>query len=493
LDLILQSKIFNLKSKIKANFMRRTKIVCTLGPASADEKTIRGMIRAGMDVVRLNFSHGAQPEHERNIKLVRRIAREENKPVAILMDLQGPRVRVGEFIGGGATLKKGQNFVLTSRNIKGTSEIASVTYPALPKDVKAGDAIYLNDGLIRLSVKRVAGPNIFTTVVEGGDISDHKGINLPATTLSTPSVTRKDMDDLKFGIRAGVDYVGLSFVRSPSDVNLIRRAIRRAGGRTPVIAKIEKFEALSCLDDIIEAADGVMVARGDLGVETPLEDVPGHQKRIIALCARRMKPVITATQMLESMIAHLRPTRAEVSDVANAILDGTDAVMLSAETSVGKYPVQVVHTMAKIALETEKMVTDSDMAWLVKPCHTYRSISLSESVAQAASFLAGRVGAQVIIAFTESGFTARLISKFRPGRNVLAVTPHENVRRIMSLYWGVLPVRGERMTTVDDMIIHSVEQAKKMGFLKKGDRAVITAGVPLATSGTTNLIKVHIV
>jgi pyruvate kinase len=405
------------------------------------------------------------------------------------MDLQGPRVRVGEFGAHSVVLKKGRKFTLTSRKISGTDEIVSVTYSGLPRDVKVGDPIYLNDGLIRLIVTRVAGPDIFTKVIEGGNISDHKGINLPATTLSTPSVTRKDLSDLKFGISAGVDYVGLSFVRSPDDVNFIKREIRKAGGNAPVIAKIEKFEALGCLDEIIEAADGVMVARGDLGVEIPLEDVPSHQKRIIALCAQHRKPVITATQMLESMIEHPRPTRAEVSDVANAILDGTDAVMLSAETSIGQFPVQAVRTMANIAEQTEKMVGEGCLSLSVGD----KSISLSESVAQAACFLAERVEARVIIAFTVSGFTGRLISKFRPGRAVLGVTPHESVCRRMSLFWGVVPVRGRQMKSVDEMISHSVEQAKKMGFLKKGDRAVITAGVPLAVSGATNLIKVHTV
>lgn len=468
--------------------MRKTKIVCTLGPASGSPQMLREIIKAGMDVARLNFSHGTQEEHLQRIKLVRKISYELKKPVAILIDLQGPRVRLGKIDKGSAQLQKGQNFILTTRNVLGNSELASVTYKRLHKDVKEGDCIFINEGAIRLQVISVKGSEIYTKVITGGIISDHKGINLPTTTLSTPSITKKDLEDIKFGLSADVDYIGLSFVRSPDDVKRVKNFIRKAGKDTPVIAKIEKHEALTVLDEIISEADGIMVARGDLGVEIPLEEVPEHQKNIIRKCAKKLKPVITATQMLESMINSPRPTRAEVSDVANAILDGTDAVMLSGETSVGKYPIEAVRTMANIALKTERILRENILRDVDE-----ESISVSESVAQSACFLAERVNAKLIIAFTESGFTGRLISKFRPTKLIIGVSPHEKVIRRMALYWGVTPTLGTQVKFIDHMIENAITYAKKAGLLKKGDKAVITAGVPLAVSGATNLIKVHTV
>lgn len=474
--------------QIKLRKMRKTKIVCTLGPASSSPKVLREMITAGMDVARLNFSHGTKKEHIEKIKRVREISASVKKAVALLIDLQGPRVRLGKIANGKVTLRNGQNFVLTSRPIMGSSEIASVTSKQLPKDVKEGDSVFINEGAIHLRVASVKGTEIYTQVIVGGVISDHKGINLPDTTLSTPSITKKDLEDIKFGLSSDVDYIGLSFVRSPDDVARVKKFIRKAGKDTPVIAKIEKHEALAMLDEIISEADGVMVARGDLGVELPLEKVPEHQKNIIRKCARKMKPVITATQMLESMVNSSRPTRAEVSDVANAILDGTDALMLSAETSVGKYPVEAVRTMAKIAVNTEEMLGANILRDVDEDI-----VSVSESVAQSACFLAEKVNAKLIIAFTESGFTGRLISKFRPTKPVVGVSPHERVFRRMALYWGVKPALGTPVKFVDHMIENAVNYAKKAGLLKKGDKAVITAGVPLAVSGATNLIKVHTV
>lgn len=468
--------------------MRKTKIVCTLGPATSSPQMLREIIKAGMDVARLNFSHGTHQEHLQRIKLVRKISSELKKPVAILIDLQGPRVRLGKIDKGSTQLRKGQSFILTTRNALGNSELASVTYKRLHKDVKEGDCIFINEGAIHLQVVTVKGTEIYTKVIAGGIISDHKGINLPTTTLSTPSITKKDLEDIKFGLAADVDYIGLSFVRSPDDIKRVKNFIRKAGKDTPVIAKIEKHEALTALDEIISEADGIMVARGDLGVEVPLEEVPEHQKNIIRKCAKKLKPVITATQMLESMINSPRPTRAEVSDVANAILDGTDAVMLSGETSVGKYPIEAVKTMAKIALKTEKILTENILRDVDE-----ESISVSESVAQSACFLAERVNAKLIIAFTESGFTGRLISKFRPTKPVIGVSPHEKVIRKMTLYWGVTPTLGTQVKFIDHMIENAINYAKKARLLKKGDKAVITAGVPLAVSGATNLIKVHTV
>lgn len=468
--------------------MRKTKIVCTLGPATSSPQMLREIIKAGMDVARLNFSHGTHQEHLQRIKLVRKISSELKKPVAILIDLQGPRVRLGKIDKGSAQLRKGQNFILTTRSVLGNGEVASVTYKRLHKDVKEGDCIFINEGAIHLQVVSVKGTEIYTKVIAGGIISDHKGINLPTTTLSTPSITKKDLEDIKFGLAADVDYIGLSFVRSPDDIKRVKNFIRKAGKDTPVIAKIEKHEALTALDEIISEADGIMVARGDLGVEVPLEEVPEHQKNIIRKCAKKLKPVITATQMLESMINSPRPTRAEVSDVANAILDGTDAVMLSGETSVGKYPIEAVRTMANIALKTEGILKENILRDVDE-----ESISVSESVAQSACFLAERVNAKLIIAFTESGFTGRLISKFRPTKPVIGVSPHERVIRKMTLYWGVTPTLGTQVKFIDHMIENAINYAKKARLLKKGDKAVITAGVPLAVSGATNLIKVHTV
>lgn len=465
---------------------RKTKIVCTLGPASSSERTLRSMIRAGMDVARFNFSHGTHPEHKRRFRMVRKLAAKEGKQVAVMADLQGPKIRLGTFREGPVRLDSGADFMLTTRNIIGSKEGAHCTYRALPQDLKRGDKVYLNDGLVRIEVKRVSGKDVFTKVLDGGEISDHKGINLPGVTLSTPGVTKKDINDLKFAIGFGVDMVALSFVRSAADVLKAKRIIKRAGGDAPVIAKIEKCEAVRILDEIIDAADGVMVARGDLGVEMPLEDVPVLQKRIISACGAHHKPVITATQMLESMMGNPRPTRAEVSDIANAILDGTDAVMLSGETAVGRYPVGAVKTMAQVAIATEKAFDDMCIEG-----PQGEGAPVSESVAQAACFLAECLGVKVIIAFTESGYTARLISSFRPQCTILGVTPSAQVARRMALYHGVCPVRGREVKNIDQMIKHAVEQAISMGLLKKSDLAVITAGVPLAVTGATNLIKVH--
>ncbi len=466
---------------------RKTKIVCTLGPASESESVLGRMINAGMDVARLNFSHGEQSEHKRRMDIVRRLAGRAGKHLAVMADLQGGKIRLGSFQNGPVELKKGDDFVLTTRKISGDPGGASVTYGKLHQDVRKGHRIFLNDGMVELEVSRVSGKDIHTRVREGGAVSDHKGVNLPDVTVSAPGMTGRDKRDLKAALEWGIDMVASSFVRSAADIEKVKGIIKRAGSDAPVIAKIEKHEAVGKLDEIIEAADGVMVARGDLGIEMPLEDIPLLQKRIISRAVRCHKPVITATQMLESMITSSMPTRAEVSDVANAILDGTDAVMLSAETAIGKYPVRAVRSMAKISEATEKgFDVDSSANRMGE-----EPLPVSDSVAQAASFLAERLNARMIIAFTESGYTARMISSFRPECPVLGVTTTDEVARRMALYHGILPVRGERVKNVDEMIEHAIRQARKMKMLKKGDLAVITAGVPLATPGATNLIKVH--
>jgi len=467
---------------------KKTKIVCTLGPATSTERTLRSMIRAGMDVARLNFSHGTHEGHRKRLDMIRKTAAKQGEQIAVMADLQGPKIRLGTFQTGSVTLERGDKFVLTTRKVVGTKEGAQCTYRTLPKDLKRGDQVFLNDGLVKLEVERVSGEDVHSRVLDGGEIGDHKGINLPGVTLSTPGVTRKDISDLKFSLKIGVDIVALSFVRSASDILRVKKIIKRARCDTPVIAKIEKHEAISNLDEIIDAADGVMVARGDLGVEMNLADIPVLQKQIISAAIAKHKPVITATQMLESMIVNARPTRAEVSDVANAILDGTDAVMLSAETAVGKYPVRAVKTMAQVAAAIEEAFPEAAVR-----AKSDEELPVSQSVAHAACFLAERLGARVIIAFTESGFTARMISSFKPQCIVLGVSPVEKVTRRMALYHGVCPVKGRGVTKIDQMIDYAVGKARSMRLLKKGDLAVITAGVPLAITGSTNLIKVHAV
>lgn len=466
--------------------VRKTKIVCTLGPATSSEKRIEALVRAGMDVARLNFSHGEYGEHKKRFGVIRKIAAKWGRQVAVMADLKGPKIRLGKFKQNPVILKNGKDFALTTAKAVGDVNIAQCTYKSLPKDVKKGDMIFLNDGLVKLKVKRVSGDTIVTRVVEGGPISDHKGINVPGVTLSTPGITAKDKRDLKFALEMGVDMVALSFVRSASDIETVKRMIKRAGSGAPVIAKIEKYEAINDLEEIIDITDGVMVARGDLGVEMPLQDVPLLQKRIISMAVKKHKPVITATQMLESMIENPRPTRAEVSDVANAIIDGTDAVMLSAETAVGKYPIDAVRTMGRVAVATEAATAEN-----CPPATSGEELPVSESVAHAACFLAERIGAKAIIAFTESGFTARMISSFRPKCAIIGVTPTPEVARFMVLYRGVDSVLGEEVTNIDQMIDHAINKAESMKLLRRGDLAVITAGVPMAVTGATNLIKVH--
>lgn len=471
--------------------MIKTKIVCTIGPASRSPEVLERLVMAGMDVARLNFSHGTQAEHGRMIADLRKIARRLGRPVALLQDLAGPKIRIGPIRSGPVVLEPGAPFTLTSRRVPGDVRTVSINYPTMVTDVRKGDTLLLSDGSLELEVVAVDGRDIRCRVVIGGPLNSFKGINLPARTLRTPSLTAKDRDDLRFGLRNDVDYVAMSFVRSAGDIATVRRHMKRCGGSAPVIAKIEKHEALEALDAIVEAADGLMVARGDLGVETPLEKIPRVQKDLIRRSREAGKPVITATQMLRSMVDSPRPTRAEVTDVANAILDGTDAVMLSEETAVGKYPVESVAMMARIAREAEGIPSSCDGA---RP----REIdplpgSLPGAVACAASSLAAGVRAAAIVTFTRSGSTARLVSRCRPEVPILALTPEERTRRQLALCWGVLPVLGEDLGRTDEMAAAALEAAKKAGLVRKGQTVVITAGVPTGVPGTTNLIKVEIV
>ncbi len=466
--------------------MPRTKIVCTIGPASRSPETLRRLADAGMDVARLNFSHGTHEEHAAVLSTVRRISDEIGRPIAVLQDLGGVKIRIGGVAGGAVRLDPGAAFTLTQRPVPGDAREVSLGYPDLVRSVRPGDALLLSDGDVELRVEAIDTVDIRCRVIAGGIISSHKGIHLPHRSIAAPGLTAKDRDDLAFGIAQGVDYVALSFVRSAADILEARRFIDERRASTPIIAKIEKHEALACIDEILAASDGLMVARGDLGVETPLEHVPLLQKMLIDRANRAGKPVITATQMLLSMVDSPRPTRAEVGDVANAILDGTDAVMLSEETAAGRFPVESVATMRRIAEDTEAAFPFE--AWMRR--FEDRSLqSLPEAVAGAACELAEHIGAGVIVAWTESGATARLVARHRPRRPILALSTLPATARRLALVWGVIPLVAEGGPTTDAMLERAPGLAAGRGLLKPGETAVITAGVPMGVCGSTNLIK----
>ena len=462
---------------------KRTKIIATIGPASSSPAIIAKLIRAGMDAARLNFSHGEREDHIKRIRLIRAEAVKAGKHIAIIQDLQGPKLRVGKVKNDAVLLKRGDAISLSTRKLVGTSELISVTYPRLTKDLKNGDVVLLDDGRLELRVVSKSAHTLSCKVVRGGVLRSHKGVNLPGANLSLPSLSSKDKDDLRFGVKQGVDYIALSFVRTAEDLLQTRRFIRSLQADLPIIAKIEKPEAIQNLDAIINAADGIMVARGDLGVEMSPEKVPLLQKRIIEACHWAETPVITATQMLESMIENPQPTRAETSDVANAILDGTDCVMLSGETAVGKYPVQTVEFMARIALQAETSVNpwppDDDVS------------GPDESVAHAACRAGEEQQARAIVTFTQSGSTALLVSKHRPRMSIIAPTPFDHVARKVSLYWGVTPVILKAKKTTDDMITSVEEIILKKKLAQHRDLIVITAGVPIGVAGSTNMMKIH--
>jgi pyruvate kinase len=462
---------------------KRTKIIATIGPASSAPAVIARLIRAGMDAARINFSHGDRKDHISRIGMIRKEARKAGKQIAIIQDLQGPKLRVGDMKDDAAPLRRGDTVMLTSKKLMGTSSIISVTYPRLRKDLKSGDTVLFDDGRLELKVTGKSAAGLICTVVRGGVLKSHKGMNLPGAKLSLPSLSHKDRNDLIFGIEQGVDYVALSFVRSAADIENARRFIGSLGADIPIIAKIEKPEAIQNLAEIIASADGVMVARGDLGVEMSPEQVPLLQKRIIRACNDAEKPVITATQMLESMIESPQPTRAEASDVANAILDGTDCVMLSGETAVGKHPVQAVEFMARIASEAEQSLAP------LPPDHHISGPG--ESIAHAACRAAGEQNARAIVTFTQSGNTALLVSKHRPATDIIAPTPFERVARKLSLCWGVTPLVLRSRKTTDDMVaaVESAMLARKLA--RRRDLIVITAGVPIGVAGSTNMMKLH--
>ncbi len=485
--------------------MRRTKIVCTLGPASQSEETLREMVRAGMDVARINFSHGDHETHARNIALVRRLAQEEGQVLAVMGDLQGPKLRVGE-IAAQVTLREDEDFNLTTRPVPGDDREVNFPHPEVIGDVRPGDRILLDDGLLELEVLETTPTDIHCRVVTGGPLKSHKGVSLLGVSLNLPSLTEKDREDAAFAIQQKVDYLALSFVRRAEDVSQLRDLLEQNQTSIPIIAKIEKREAVEAFEEIMEISDGAMVARGDLGVEAPAEEVPIYQKRIIRLANEVGKPVITATQMLSSMMDNPRPTRAEASDVANAILDGTDAIMLSGETAVGKYPVEAVRMMTKIALTTERNLPfDRFILSKVEGLRTlpYQewvheavlepSFTPTDAISQATCEIALELSAKAIISSTMSGYTARMVAKHRPATPIVAVTPSLETQRRLALVWGVYPLLVSEFAHTDQMIETAVQAALDEGLIEKGDIAVITAGVPLGGPGRTNMLKVHLV
>lgn len=470
--------------------MRRTKIVCTIGPASERVPVLIRMIQAGMNVARLNFSHGSHEDHARRIRAIREAAAKTGRNVAILLDTKGPEIRLGYLETDTVNLEAGKKVTLTTEDIKGTREVLPVTYKGLARDVVAGDRILIADGLIELRVLDANRKKVECEIVNGGEITSQKGVNLPGITVGLPAVTDRDIEDILFGIELGLDFIAASFIRKANDILAIRQIVEESDADLDIIAKIESREGVKNLDEIIKVADGIMVARGDLGVEIPVEEVPLIQKTIIEKCNRAGKPVITATQMLESMIQNPRPTRAEASDVANAIFDGTDAIMLSGETAAGKYPVEAVQTMARIAGKAESALRFEDI--LLKKGHGLAR-TVTDAISHATCTIAQDLGASAIITSTETGHTARMVSKYRPRAPVAAVTPEPKVLRKMAIIWGVYPILMERAKDTDSMISGAIDMSLGEGIINPGDLVVITAGVPVGVHGTTNLIKVHTV
>ncbi|MBI4746188.1 MAG: pyruvate kinase [Deltaproteobacteria bacterium] len=466
--------------------MRKTKIVATIGPASSSPKIIDELLLAGANVFRLNFSHGTQEEHRAVISDIRGAALRLDLPVAILLDLRGPKIRTGLLEKGSIELKQGQMITITTEEIKGNERVISTTYKALPKDVKPGDRILIDDGLMEVKVKAVSGALVDCEVVYGGILKESKGMNLPGVNVSAPSLSEKDISDLDFGLSQGVDYIALSFVRKVSDVVDLKDYLREHGADIPVIAKIEKPEALENLEAIIEESDGIMVARGDLGVELSPEEVPIAQKKMISMANAAGKAVITATQMLESMINNPRPTRAEASDVANAVFDGTDALMLSGETAVGKYPVKAVEMMAKIAVEAEGPAFKQHLVRRKKEAPS----SFSQAVAFASFAAAGELHARAVVVFSQTGSTARLVSKLRPSTPIVAFTPLEETKTRLSLIWGVQPFCIEFGGHTDEMICRGEAAMLNNGLAEMGDTIVVVSGTKVGMRGATNMMKI---
>lgn len=469
--------------------MRKTKIVCTIGPASKDRETLREMLLAGMNVARLNFSHGTHAEHKDTIERFRSVRDELDMPAAVLLDTKGPEIRIKNFEKGSEILDDGQAFTITTEDVPGTKEIVSVNYKDFPKEVNPGNLVLINDGKIVIKVDETTDTEVKGTVVHGGTISNHKGINLPNVNLNMEYLSEQDRKDILFGIEMDVDYIAASFVRTAHDVEVIRDLLNKNGGQDiKIIAKIESTQGVDNFEEILQIADGIMVARGDMGVEVAYEMLPGIQKRFIRRCVQSGKIVITATQMLESMITSPIPTRAEITDVANAVFDGTTAVMLSGETAAGQYPVEAVKTMAKIAEQAEDdrpTVPGRDPIW-----HEMDAFDTTNAVGHAACTLAKDIKAGAVMAVTKTGYTARRISKFRPDTPILGATPYEKTYHQMSLVWGVTPVMANYKYDIEVLFDHCVRRALVRGAVSEGDKVVITAGIPLDVPGNTNIIRI---
>jgi pyruvate kinase len=475
---------------VASDSLRRAKIVATLGPASSNETIFRELLRAGLDVARLNFSHGTLPEKLKLIEMVRKVARDERKNVCILGDLQGPKIRTGRLKNRiPVQLKAGQRLTITPRDILGSSAVISTTFPTLAENLEPGARILLSDGLIELRVLQIPGEEVECEVINGGMLGEHKGINLPGIPVRVPSLTEKDEEDLEFGMKHGVDAIAVSFVRTAEDVRHVKFRVAALGMETWIIAKLEKPQAIENLEAILENADGVMVARGDLGVEMPPEKVPAIQKHVIRRAAEYRKPVITATQMLESMIENPRPTRAEASDVANAIYDGTDAVMLSAETAAGKYPVEAVKMMAKIVSETESNLRETTV-WETRRNHHMR-LSIAETICESAAHAAEDLDVSAIAVFTESGTTARQLSKYRPKPPIYALSSIDSVIHRMSMLWGVHPIKCPKLQTAEQMVDLAETVLEEGGFVKPKEILGIVAGTS-TRSGSTNFLRLHV-
>ncbi|WP_337372722.1 pyruvate kinase [Megasphaera sp.] len=468
--------------------LKKTKIVCTLGPSSNTPEIIEKMIKAGMNVARFNFSHGSHEEHKQRIDMVRAASQKLGIPVALLLDTKGPEIRLGKFKNGSIMMEAGKDFTLTARDVEGDETIASMNYKELPQDVKAGDHILLSDGLVNLEVVSVEGEDIHTKILNSGKMSDRKRVAVPGIAINLPAVSETDAADIEFGCRMNMDWIAASFIQRGKDVLTIRKILEKHDSHMKIISKIECQAAVNNIDDIIKMSDGIMVARGDLGVEVPAEEVPMLQKVLIHKCQAAGKPVITATQMLESMCNNPRPTRAETSDVANAILDGTDAIMLSGETAGGLYPVEAVETMARVATFTESNFTPKSYEDV-----DAESTTTTESIGKAVVKIAKDLHAAAIIASTERGGTAQMISKFRPACPIVAVSPHEAIVRRLQLNWGVQAVTGKEANDTDAVVDNAIFAALDNDLIKAGDLVVLTAGVPVAKAGSTNMIRVQVV
>ena len=467
--------------------MRKTKIICTIGPASESEEKLREIMLAGMNVARFNFSHGSHEEHKRKYDRIKKLRDELNLPVAVMLDTKGPEIRLKDFEEGKTELLAGQRFTLTSRDVMGTNEEVAITYTNLTNDCNPGMTILLDDGLIELKVESVTDTDIVCTVVNGGPISNKKGVNVPGAELTMPYLSEQDKSDIIFGCEQGFDFVAASFVRTKEDVEDIRAILKEHRSQMKIIAKIESTQGINNLKEILETADGIMVARGDMGVEVPFEDVPVIQKEMIKMAEAEGKYVITATQMLDSMIHHPRPTRAEVTDVANAIYDGTTAIMLSGETASGDYPVEAVKTMARIAERTE---ADIDYVGRLKK-RDYAPTDSTTAISHATCNIAAEVNADAILTVTMSGFTANMVSRYKPNCQIIACTINPTVCRQANLLWGVAPLHIRQEDTADELFREAINAAKGAGYLKEGDKVVLTAGVPLGIPGRTNMIRVE--